>query len=273
MPLLRVLRQCLGSRQLDAAEGSAVDVAFDFQYPRDEGGIGHAHTHTPARHVMTLRQRVELDAAVLGSRHLHQRQVFFAEDEGIGIVVDDDDAVVLCKLHQPLVSLTLCPSACRHIGIVGPHQFHTRQVHLLQCLEIRLPAVILAQVVVHDVGTENLRQRCIGGIAGVGYQHLVAGVDESQRHMEDALLGADERLHLRLRVDCDTIPPLVKVSHGLSQLRRTHRGLIAVGIGLRSHLAELVYRLFRRRHVRTTDGKADDVLPLSVQLCYLFQFA
>ena len=74
---------------------------------------------------MRLRHGVELDAAVLGTRYLKDAQVFLAQDKAVGVVIHHDDAVILGKLHQTLLGLTLCTSTSRHIRIVGPHQLHT----------------------------------------------------------------------------------------------------------------------------------------------------
>ena len=242
MPLVAVAVS-LGSGKLYAAEGAALDVRLDLQNPLNELGIRGTETDAPAGHVVTLRHRVELNAAVLGTRYLEDAQVLLAEDERVGIVVDDDDAVLTCEAHQTLVGLAAGAATCRHVGIVGPHQFHTREVHPLQFVEVGLPTVVLAQVVVHNLRTENLRERRVSGIAGIGHQHLVAGIDEGQRDVQDALLRADERQNLGFRVEVDVVPALVESGHRRAQLGRTHRGLVAVGCWVVGHLAELFNRL------------------------------
>ena len=156
MPFFAVSRQGFGCGELYTSERTAVDVALDFEYPRNESGIGDTHTHTPTRHVVALGHRIELYAAIFGIGNLHQREALFGENERIGIVVDDNDVVFLCKRHQTLISLTTCTPSGGHVGIVGPHEFHTAQVHLLQLIEIGLPSIILPQVVVHDLSSKNL---------------------------------------------------------------------------------------------------------------------
>ena len=91
--------------------------------------------------------------------------------------------------------------------------------------------------------------------------------------MQDALLRTDERQHLLRGVEVNVVETLVEACHRLTQLRRAHRGLIAVGIGLTGHLAQLLYGLLRRRHVGTADSQADDILALGVELCHLLQLA
>ena len=62
-----------------------------------------------------------------------------------------------------------------------------------QLVEVRLPAVIFLQIVVNDVGAQDLRERCIGGITRVRHQHRIAGIDKGEGDMQDALLRTDER--------------------------------------------------------------------------------
>ena len=221
MPLGCVCIESLGSSKLNATEGTVLDVALDLEHPRDVILVADHHCHTPTRHVVALRHRIELDTAVLGTRHLENAQTLLTQDERIRIVVHHHDVVILGKLHEPLVGLSLCTATCRHIRIVGPHQFHLREIHLLKLLEIRLPAVVLPQVVVHDLRPEDLRERGIGGVTGIGHQHLVAGIHEGEGDMEDTLLGADERQHLRIAVDVDTHQRPIVLPSGRLQVDHT----------------------------------------------------
>ena len=90
--------------------------------------------------------------------------------------------------------------------------------------------------------------------------------------MKDTLLRANQRQQFRLRVQVDIIPTLVETSHCLTQLRGTHRRLIAMGIGLVSHLTEFLDGLLGGRHVRTAYGKTDNILTLRIELGDFFQF-
>ena len=276
VPLVAVLVG-FGSCQLDASEGAALDVALHLQDPRDELCIGGAEAHTPARHVVALRHRVELNAAVLGTGHLQDAEpLALVEDERIGIVVHHDEVVLAGKGHQPFVGLHAGRCSRGHVGIVHPHQA-TGPLgifeNLLQQSEVWLPVVLLLQLVGHGDDAEQLAQRRVGGIAGIGHQHIVAGVDEGERRVEDALLRAYQRQNFLGRVEVDAIPPPIEAGHGLAQLRRALRGLVAVSRGVVGHLAQLVDGLFRRRHVGAANGQTDDVLPSGIQLGHLLQLA
>ena len=89
--------------------------------------------------------------------------------------------------------------------------------------------------------------------------------------MQDTFLGTYQRQYFLLRVEVNIIPPLVEPCHGFTQLRCTHRRLIAVGIGLPCHLTQFLNGLFRGRHVRTANGQTDNILALSIQLRHLLQ--
>ena len=160
----------------------------------------------------------------------------------------------LGKSHQSLKSFTACIASCRHIGIVHPQQFHPREVHLFQCFKVGLPAIVLPQIIVHNLCTENLAQTGIGRIPRIGHQHLITRVHKGQRCMQNTLLTAYQRLDFCLRIQRHTIPTLIESSHSLAQFRRPNSWLIAMSIRPTRHLAKLIYGLFRRWKVRTSNG-------------------
>ena len=88
--------------------------------------------------------------------------MFLAQDKGIGIVVHDYDAMPTGESHQPLIGFTTGTATGRHIRIVRPEEADRRQAvltsavdNLLQLLKVGLPAVVLLQVVVHHLGTQQ----------------------------------------------------------------------------------------------------------------------
>ena len=119
--------------------------------------------------------------------------------------------VSTCEVNQLLIQFASGASTCRHVGIVGPHEFHTLKVHCFQLVEIGMPSVILTQVVVHDLLSQNLAQRCVGRVAGIRNQHLVAWIAESEGDMQDSFLAADERLDFCRWVEVDIVPTFVKL--------------------------------------------------------------
>ena len=91
--------------------------------------------------------------------------------------------------------------------------------------------------------------------------------------MQNALLRPDEGLYLCSGIECHTIHTLVEACHGLTQFRYTHSGLVAVGVGAVSHLAQCVYGLWRWRLVRTANSQTDDILSLGIEPGHLLEFS
>ena len=215
---------------------------------------------------------LEFDAAVLGARHLHDAQRTLVEDEAVGIVVDDDEVVPACEVHEPPVEFGGGIGARRHVGIVGPHDFHAAQVHLLQCVEVRLPLPVLPQVVGDDFAAEQAVERGVGGVSGVGNEYLVARIDQCEGDMEDAFLRTDERLDFGVRIEFHIIEPSVPCCHRLSQFGDSDGGLVSVHVGLACGFAEHADGFVGRGHVGASDAQADDVLSLCIHACHLLEF-
>ena len=145
--------------------------------------------------------------------------------------------MLLGKLYQSLVSLHAGIASCRHIGIVGPHQLDMTQVHLLQGFEVGLPSIVLSEIIISYLGTQNLIDGSIGGIARIRNQHLVARIAESQGNVQDTFLAAYQRLYLCSPIEVYIVPSLIEFCHCLSQFRNAHCGLISMCVGLLSHFA------------------------------------
>ena len=95
--------KCRGCRQLNRTEHATINIALHFQYPLNEICIRSQHTHTPARHVMALAHRIELNAAILGSRYTENTQWVVVEDKAVGVVVDYHNIFILGQLHQSFI--------------------------------------------------------------------------------------------------------------------------------------------------------------------------
>ena len=193
------------------------------------------------------------------------------EDEAVGIVVADDNAVTMSEIDQFPVELHARIGAGRHIGIIGPHQLDARQVHLLQGLEIGLPAESLFQLIRNDFGLDQLADRRVGRITRIGHQYAIARIQESERDVKDSLLGADQRLDLALGIQFHLIPGLVPVRERLAQFRNADVWLVAMLVGLAGMLAQGVDCLVGRWQVRAADAQINDVLAGRVHLGDLFQ--
>ena len=197
MPLISIVIS-LCCCQLDAPEGARVDITLYLQYPRDKFCIGSNKSYTPSGHVVTLRHRIELYAAFFCSWYLQQRLWTVIDDEGVRVVINYNDIMFLSKANKTFVGSSASVTASRHVWIVRPHQFYLAEVHRLQLLKIRLPAIILLQVVVDNLLSENLAEGCICGISGIWHKYFVTRIAESKGDMKNALLRTNEGKYFSL---------------------------------------------------------------------------
>ena len=266
-------RECLDGRALQGAEHARVDVALHPQYPLDKLRVRGQHADAPAGHVVRLAQRVHLDAALAGAGYRQQAEGPVVEDEAVGVVVDDDDAVTPAKLDQTSKQLDRGVGAGRHVGVVDPHEFDAVERQRLELIEVGLPPVLLVEVVGEDFGLGQPAHRAVSGVAGVGYQHPVAGVEEGEADVQDALFRADERLNFALGVEFYAIPAGIPVGKSLPQFGNAHVGLVAVGVGAPALGAERLDGIGVGRPVGAPDAQADDVETLGVESGNLFELA
>ena len=259
--------------QLEGAERAGVDIGFYFEYPLDKAGIGDEHPHAPARHIVAFRHRVEFDATVFGVWNLKEGETLVVEDEGIGVVVDHNDAALPSEAHQALESAVLCRCTGGHVGIVDPKEPDIGGVHRFKGSKVGLPVVFGKQIVMDHFGTEHPGERCVGGVAGIGHKHFFAGIDEGECDVKDAFFRTDERLDFLSRIEVYLKPALVETRHGLAKFGNAAGGLVAVGGGLLCHGTQCFDGPGRRRTVGAADGEIDDVSALGIESGHFFEFA
>ncbi len=107
------------------------------------------------------------------------------------------------------------------------------------------------------------------GIARVGNQRHVAGVDEAQRHVGDPFLRPDERQHLFVGVERQAEALLVPRGDRLPQLRHPFRLGIAVIGGVVRRVDQRIDDVGWRWYVGVADGEGDDVYALRPLRRYL----
>ena len=91
------------------------------------------------------------------------------------------------EIHQLCIKFFCSQTASRHIRIVGPHDLHTCEIHLLQCLKIRLPAIVFLKVVCDNLSLNQLGSRRICRVTWVRNQYLVSRIQECKRDEQDSL--------------------------------------------------------------------------------------
>ena len=72
--------------------------------------------------------------------------------------------------------------------IVDPHEFDIVQRHAFESIEVGHPAIGLGEVVSIYFCLNKPAGRRVSGISGIRYQYTVAGIQECERYVQDALL-------------------------------------------------------------------------------------
>ena len=68
---LLIALECRNRRHLQRRKGAVIVIAFDSRQGTDQRFVADHKADTPARHVVTFRQRKELDRHIACTRHLH----------------------------------------------------------------------------------------------------------------------------------------------------------------------------------------------------------
>ena len=265
--------------RLHRAELPRVYIALHAQDPRHELCIRGQHGHAPARHVVRLAHRIQLDAHLLGALHSEDAARVIVQNEAVWVVVTDDDAVPTPKVDQALQQLVRRVRTCRHVRIIGPHQLDrwaqrrlTFGHEVLQRLKVGLPSARRLKRVRNQLRTHQTAHRAISRVSRVGHQDAFAGVEEGHRDVQDALFRPDERQHFTFRIQRDAIPLFVPRRVASTQLGHTRVGLIAVHIGA-CHLApERLDSHLRRRQVGAADAEADHAFTGGIHGRHFLQF-
>ncbi len=157
----------------------------------------------PAGHVVALRQREHLDADLLGARGLEERRrhVTVVGRLAVGVVVHGQDLVAAGELDRLFEQAGRDDRSGRVVRIVEEHQprpFSSRPARPPPGrARSRAPAAAAAA----RAAAGEQRAARVHRVARVGRERDVAGVEERQVQVEDALLGADRGHHLGLGIE------------------------------------------------------------------------
>ncbi len=256
----------LDGRILYGGEGAGVDVALDGTERLDRIGVAGGERDTPAGHVVALGAAEQLDGHVLGTRSLKQTDGLVAveADLGVGVVVDEEQVVLLGE-RDSLVEV-LRRGRCRG-GVVGVAQEHHLGLGEHICrnvVEVGQEVVLLVHRHEVALATGEDAAGLIDGIAAAGNERVVAGIDECEEDVRDALFGADEGDDLVVGVDIDIEAVLHPLGARLAIGLRAVVAGVSVVVRLARGIRHRVYDVVRGRHVGITDTERDDVDPLSL---------
>ena len=132
-----------------------------------------------------------------------------------------------------------------------------------QLLEVHPEVALLAEPDRDRLRLDEADQRLVDGIAGVGEDHLVAGLDAAQEREEEHVLGAGDHHHLE-RLDVGSEATVQEVGDRLPDLEDApRRGVVGV-VGVHRPVGGLD-DVLGGREVGLPDFEVDDVLALGLE--------
>ena len=204
---------------------------------------------------------MELDPDLPAARELQQRgrPVAAEGDFRVGRVMAEDDAVDAAELDRLLEELVGRGGGGRIVGVVQPEQLGALADVGRNGGEVRQPGVPgrQRQHVGLAVGHDGARR--VGRVPRVGGEHHLPRVDEGEGRVADAVLGAQRRQDLPLRVELHSEAVAVPVGDRRPQCGQPEVGRIAVVGGIRRRLLERADDSRRGRQVGVADAEADHV--------------
>jgi hypothetical protein len=208
-----------------------------------------------------LRERVDLDADLLGAgrREERRRLVAVEHDLRVGHVVDDEDVVRACEVDDLLEEAVGHHGAGRVVRVVEVHQLRPADDVGVERTEVGHESALGLERHQDRLGSREPGPAGVDGVAGVGGQRVVARVQEGEVEIEDRLLGADRRDDLAVGVEVDVEAAEVEVVDRVAEVLAAAVGGVLVRFGLADRLLHRLDDQRRRRAVRVADAERDHV--------------
>ena len=160
-----------------------------------------------------------------------------------------------------------------HVRVVDQHHLHAAQVALGQRLQVGQPAGGGGEVVFAHRGPADFGHRPVGGVAGIGNEHRVAGFQKGHAQVHQALFRAGQGQNFGGRVEGHAVVSFVKTGHRLAQRGRALVALVAVGAGLAGGGRQRRHHARVRRQIGAANAQADNIGPGRVEGGQLAQLA
>ncbi len=256
-----VARERRDAGVLDRLEDAAVDIRLHLAEGGDGRRVSDHHPDAPAGHVVALGEGVELDPNLLGPGHLKEalRAVTVVAHLRIGVVVAHENVVLRCEVDHLLEEAVGSHRAGRVVGVADPHQLGP--AHDVRGDRVQVGQEVVGRRQRHQVGLAAGEQGTDGvdGVAGVRDQRHVAGIEERERDVRHAFLGADEGHHLVVRVELHPEPIEVPGGDSAPELRQSVVVWVAVVLRDLGGAVQLVQDPPRRREIGVPYPEADHV--------------
>ena len=246
---------------LNGLGDAGVDVRLHAHEGVDDLRVAGGHADAPARHVVALGEGVELDADVYGALRLEEagRAVTVEGDFAVGAIVADGDAVSLREVDDALEELDARDCARGVVRVVEPEELRAVGDVPRDGFEVGEEAVVFSQRQRVGRAAGEHDPDLVDGIGGVGDEGCVAGVDEAEGDVGDALLRADEGHELLFGVEGDAKASLVPLGGRAAEVGEAFGFRVAVVGGVAGGLAEGVDDVGRGGQVGVADAEGDDV--------------
>ena len=247
---------------LDRGEGAVVVVALHPRQRRHQVAVADHEAHAPARHVVALGHREELDRDVARTGYLHDRRRAIAVegDVGIGEVVHDIDFMATGDVDDLLEERQVDALAGRVRREVQDQHLRLRVRLLHRTVEFVEEIHPWRHPHMADVSAGDDRAVDVDRVAWIGHQHDVAALEGGERQVGNALFRPDGDDGLAVRIEFHPVPGLVPVADGLAQARNALGHRVAMGIRTLRGLDHLGDDVRRRRTVGVAHRQVDDVL-------------
>src|SRR6266576_2701258 len=189
LPTVHRLNAC----PLDSLEYARVDVRLQLADQVHEVRAAADPADSPAGHVVRLRQGVKFEAYFFRAWNLEIRRVVAQHDVMAATEVDRSRQEVTVRSRRGGV-----------VRIVEPHEPSALRDFKGNRVEVGQPVVGRGERHRVRIGAGHDRAGDVHGVPGIWRQYHVAWVDESERDVADAVLGAKRGQDLGIRVELDT---------------------------------------------------------------------
>ena len=174
--------------------------------------------------------------------------------------MNNDDIVFPGELHHLTKKSSVAGRRGRIVRVVDEHHFR-RAGHIGgDGVQVRQKPVLAKQRHDERFAVGKRGSGAVNRVARIGDKHDVAGIDERQRQMPHAFLGADESEHFRGRVEFHTACTLVVGGHALAETHHTGiRGILVIR-GIIGRFGQTVDDVLRGGKIGIADSQVDDIL-------------
>ena len=208
----------------------------DLHHLLHDGLRRHGVAQPPTGHGKGLGKAIDINAALLHAGHGNDGNMVFPAvgQLGINLVGDDEQVVLQDDRHQLFQVFLFHDGAGRIVGVGDEQGLGFRRDGRFQFLRLQAEIVFLLQVDGHRNAAGHAHAGLVGNEAGLGQDHLVAGLHRGTEGQVDRLAAADGNEALLSRIVGDTDLARGIIADGPAQLRQASVGCVKCFAGFDS---------------------------------------